>query len=318
MPPLRPFHISSRLLEVSVTVIIRAYRDSDLDRLFHHWTEVGREIPHVFSVSPQRWRRCLLEDQLDGHLIFRSLETYLAAADDKVLGFIQWGQPTVAWDERGQPHLNPHIGVIRHLSFERGRPDVGEALLAAADGFTARFDRAHAFYHILGMSCNAHHGKLHCSQFHVEGPLRARGFEVEHENAYYVLDMTGTPPPANSRLRLRAKPHSDDQRFVMQLGERRIGAAHVRYLDRLTDGYTRDTAYLSWISVDEPHRGKGFGTELLMLLVQRLLGKGYRYLHTDTAAGNYRARRFYGKLGFRQAGLTRSYVRLQKQESSAP
>jgi RimJ/RimL family protein N-acetyltransferase len=78
----------------------------------------------------------------------------------------------------------------------------------------------------------------------------------------------------------------------------------------LTDGCTRDTAYLTWIGVVEKCQGQGIGTEFLKVLVEYLLGKQYRYLHTDTASVNVGAQRFYEKLGFRKEGYTRSYVQV--------
>jgi ribosomal protein S18 acetylase RimI-like enzyme len=95
----------------------------------------------------------------------------------------------------------------------------------------------------------------------------------------------------------------------VQLGGDAVGIAGVRYLDALTDGYTRDTAYLTRIRVHEQHRGRGVGTDFVRLLVAHLLGMGYRYLHTDTAGENIGAQRFYERRGFEQQGYTRSYVR---------
>jgi RimJ/RimL family protein N-acetyltransferase len=98
--------------------------------------------------------------------------------------------------------------------------------------------------------------------------------------------------------------------FEIRLNTKVVGTAQARYLDTLTGGYTHDTAYLAWIAVAERHQGKGIGTEFMKLLVQILLGKGYRYLHTDTASDNVRAQTFYEKLGFQQAGYTRDYVQI--------
>jgi RimJ/RimL family protein N-acetyltransferase len=287
---------------------IREYQGHDLYRLYEYWRKVGTDIPFFFPVSAPKWQACLLEDKLDGEPIFKRLETYLAAESGQVLGFVQCGQPHFAWDENGQKCSNPHIGVIRHLYFEKGRNDVGEALLVKAADQLACFDRRHAFYHILGMSCNAHHGKLHNSQAHVEQLLRAYGFEIEHENAYYVLDAERIAPVENSQLHFRSTHGSSEERFEVRLNAEVVGTAQVRYLDRLTDGYTRDTAYLTWIGVVEPYQSQGIGTEFLKLLAQFLLSRQARYLHTDTASGNVRALRLYKKLGFRQEGYTRNYV----------
>ena len=291
---------------------IREYQRNDLHRLFEYWRKVGTDIPFFFSVSAAKWQTCLLEDELEGEPIFKSLDTYLATESGQVLGFVQCGCPHFAWDANGQKRSNPHIGVIRHLYIEKGRQDAGEALLAKASDQLACYDRRYAFYHIFGMSCNAHHGKLHNSQAHVEQLLRAYGFEIEHENAYFVLDMEQLAPVESSQLRFSSSHGSNEESFEIQLDAEVVGTAQVRYLDRLTDGYTRDTAYLSWIGVVEQYQRQGIATELLKLLARALLSRQVRYLHTDTASGNVRAQQFYKKLGFWQEGFTRSYVQAQR------
>jgi ribosomal protein S18 acetylase RimI-like enzyme len=112
----------------------------------------------------------------------------------------------------------------------------------------------------------------------------------------------------NPRLELAGVPGSDGTRFEARLGAEVVGTAGVRYLSGLTDGYTDDVAYLTWIGVVESHRNQGLGTELLKRLVQFLSSRQVRYLHTDTACDNARARHLYEKLGFRQEGYTRSYL----------
>jgi hypothetical protein len=168
---------------------IQEYQDNNLDRLFEYWQKVGTDVPYFFPVTAQKWQTCLLEDELDGERIFKSLKTYYAEENGQVLGFVQYGQPNFAWDGSGQKVYDPNIGVIRHLYFDKERIDVGEALLKKANDHLVCFDQNHAFFHILGMSCNAHHGKLHNSQSHVDVLLRKSGFQIEHENPYYVLDM---------------------------------------------------------------------------------------------------------------------------------
>jgi len=276
--------------------------------LFEYWEEIGESVPYFFPVSASKWQNCFLQDELDGERTFKELETYIAKENGQVLGFIQYGQPNFECDESGQKYYNPHIGVIRHLYFEKGRNDIGDALLAKAEDYLAYFDNKYAFYHILGMSCNAHHGKLHNSQSHVDQLLRASGFQIEHENVYFVLDMTDTALIENSKLCFCSTCGSSEESFDVRMNTGIIGNAHIRYLNTPTDGYTRDTAYLTWIGVVEQHRSQGLGTEFLKLLVQYLLSKQYRYLHTDTANSNVCAKQFYKKLGFQKEGYTRSYV----------
>lgn len=99
---------------------IKECQKDDLNELFEYWKRVGTSIPYFFPVSASKWRTCLLEDELDGERIFKSLETHVVTESDQVLGFVQYGQPNFACDESGNKYYDPHIGVIRHLYFEKG------------------------------------------------------------------------------------------------------------------------------------------------------------------------------------------------------
>ena len=291
---------------------IKSYGPGDLPKLLGYWYRLAEDIPYFYPVSADRWQACLLRDELDGERTFDDLETYFLAGSDGVLGFVQFGQPSFGMDETGRKYYDPDIGVIRHLYFDRDRVDVGNALLAKAEDGLARFPQLHAFYHILGMSCNAFHGKLHSSQDHVERLLCAHGFSTEHQNVFYELDMVHAPSTSGSGLHVERRPGSSEEDFALHEAGEATATARVRYLDAKTDGYTRDVVYLSWLGVREQDRGKGKGTELVRLLTGHLLDQGYRYLHTDTADDNVGARRFYEKLGFRSKGYTRSYVRRER------
>ncbi|MCP4538710.1 MAG: GNAT family N-acetyltransferase [Chloroflexi bacterium] len=289
---------------------IKEYKKDDLHKLFEYWQKMGAAIPYFFPVSASKWQTCLLEDELEGEKVFKSLETYVATESDQVLGFVQYGQPNFAWDENGNKYSDPQIGVIRHLYFERGRNDVGEALLAKISDRMTQFQQNHAFYHAFGMSCNAHHGKLHSSQSHVEQLLQAHGFAVEHENIYYVLDMNVVESIEDGRLQLKSAPEGNKENFQAQLNDETIATAQVRYMGALTNGYAHDVAYLTWIGMHEQHQGKGIGTEFLQLLVEYLTSKGYRYLHTDTASDNLRAQHFYEAREFDRQGCSRCYIKV--------
>jgi len=282
---------------------IRRYQRDDLHKLFEYWRKVGADIPYFFAVSAPKWQTSLLKDKLGSERIFKSLETYFATEGGQVLGFVQYGQPNFAWDENGQKYYNPKIGIIRHLYFEKERSDVGEALLAKAGDHLASFEQNYAFYHIFGMSCNAHHGKLHSSQSHVEQLLQAHSFRIEHENAYYVLDMRCITPAGNSQLHLCSIPRSSEEKFEVHVNVEVVGTAQVKYL-------TRNTAYLTWIGVVERYRSQGIGREFIKLLTQFLLSKQYHYLHTDTASDNVPAQQLYKTLGFQKEGCTRSYIQV--------
>lgn len=236
---------------------------------------------------------------------------YCAAEDDEMLGFVQFGQPSFAWNANGLRPRNPQFGVIRQPYFEEDRPEAGQALLAKADAYLKRFNQIYAFYHALGMSCNAHHGKLHSSLAYVEDLLRAYGFGVEHENIYYSLDIQRGEPSDGNGLRLASTgAHCGDEKgFEARLHGETTGTAQIRLLERLTGGLTRDTAYLTWIGMHKHYRGMGLGTRSTQLLVEHPHREGYQHIHADTASDNAIAQRFYEKLGFQNRGFTRSYHR---------
>lgn len=288
---------------------IRKFQASDATKLFSYWGKTGAEIPYFFPVSISKWQACLLEDELDGEEIFKNLETHFVTVEDQIIGFVQYGQPNFAWKENGGKYHNPDIGVIRHLYYDQDQPNAGEILIQKAKDYLERFSHQYAFYHILGMSCNAHHGKLHQSLSHVEQLLFSHGFSIEHENYYYVLDMQTIEPQISREFHLVSTYNKNEISFEVQQNEHSIGTAKVFLMDKLTDGYARDAVYLRWISMKKQHQDKGIGKEFLHLLISYLQNKGYRYLHTDTANTNTRAQRFYLRENFQSKGLTRNYIK---------
>ena len=128
---------------------IKEFQTSSAARLFEFWQEIGKKIPYFFPVSFDQWQVCLIADELEGERIFKELKTFYASEGDQVLGFVQFGQPNYAWDEKGQKYTDPDIGVIRHLYYQQDQPDIGEALLQKACDYLALFQMKHAFYHIL-------------------------------------------------------------------------------------------------------------------------------------------------------------------------
>jgi ribosomal protein S18 acetylase RimI-like enzyme len=289
-------------------LIIRGYEAADVSRLYAFWRRIGTDVPYFFDVSEERWHFCLVRDEHEGERVFKQIETALAMAGDELLGFVQYGEPNFGWDTSGQKVYAPQIGVVRQLYFERGRPDVGRALMAQAEAFLAQFGRSHAFYHAMGMSCTARQGKLHSSQLHVEQVLDGYGFRVEHENVYYSLDLSKVEAPGD-RVELEIARDAGKEAFTARLDGREIGRATVRFLDMLTDGHTSDVVYLSRIGLVERYRGQGLGSTFLRLVADHLWGQGLARLHTDTTGDNVIAQRFYERLGFEDRGFTRSYIK---------
>jgi GNAT superfamily N-acetyltransferase len=281
------------------------FKDRHADILFDYWNRIGQDIPYFFYTDKEKWLRSLLDDKLENEKKFKHLETYIAVEDDKVVGFIQFGQPNFHFDSEGKKYYNPDIGVIRHLYYDEDKPEVGRELINKAEKYLKGFKDTYVFYHILGMSCNAHHGKLYNKMFYIEKLLNDHGFSIEHENIYYVLDIERVNVAKdNSSVSIET---DDGNNFRAILNNETVGYAEVRHLKDLAS--VDDTAYLVWIVVNKRHCG--IGSSFMNRLVEYLADKGYRYLHTDTAKSNIIAQKYYERKGFINMGLTRSYQRIK-------
>ena len=289
----------------------------DYDALFAYWNQLGKGIPYFFKVQQEKWIDCLLHDNLDGETLYQHSEVLIAWEKENVLGFVQYGQPHLGFGADGQTVLDPHIGNLRHLYFPAGRPEVGEALYAAAWQYLEEFEQVYAFYHILGMSCNAYHGKLSSRMPHVESLLLAKGFRIQHENIYYVLDSRIFDRGPQKSLHLHPSdidnPHGK-HRFVAIIkdpvkGNVEVGTAETRDLRFLTAGGTSEAVYLTWIGINEPYQGQGLGKLLIHSLADFFAEDGLVKMHSDTPRENTRAQGFYEKMGFIKKDVTRDYIK---------
>lgn len=291
------------------------FQEVHVEPLFQYWKKLAEKVPYFFSVSPGKWRECLLEDKLDDENMFRFQEIFIAIEKDQIVGFCQYGQPAFAWDKDGQKYYNPQIGILRHFYFDEARLDVANLLFAPSEHYLKQFPNQHAFYHIFGMSCNAHHGKLHQSLTHIDSFLRDKGFQVEHENVYYSLELKESEPAHHQELELvsQVSLESDIQNYEICLSNHPIGIIQVRYLDRLTGGSTKDIAYLMWIEITSASHRQGWGTKSMQLLISELRSKNYEQLHLDTASTNQNAQQFYERFGFQNRGKTKCYLKTTSQ-----
>jgi RimJ/RimL family protein N-acetyltransferase len=165
------------------------------------------------------------------------------------------------------------------------------------------------------MSCNAHHGKLHQSLAHIDSFLRDKGFQVEHENVYYSLEIRESEPIGHQELELvpQVSLESDVQNYEICLSNHPIGTIQVRYLDSCTGESTTDIAYLMWIEIASAFHEQGWGTKSMELLISHLQSKKYQQLHLDTASTNHTAQRFYERFGFQNRGKTKCYLKTTRQ-----
>jgi ribosomal protein S18 acetylase RimI-like enzyme len=174
-----------------------------------------------------------------------------------------------------------------------------------------QFSPQHAFYHIFGLSCNAYHGKLHESLGHVDRYLIEKGYQGEHENQYYTIDLQEDRVTNQNELHLVPNPASqpDLGEYKIYLCDSPIGIIQIRFMEWLTGGATEDIVYMTWIEINEGDRRQGWGSKALGLLIAALYRKGYLQLHVDTASTNEIAQRFYERCGFKNLGRTRSFIK---------
>ncbi len=287
------------------------YQEDDFESLFVYWQGLGEKIPYFFPVTASKWHECLFEDQLDNEKKFLFQETFVAEENGQIIGFIQYGQPSFAWNEKGKKYRNPQIGILRHFYFEAGRLEAANLLFTQCQNYMEQFANQYAFYHIFGMSCNAHHGKLHESLAHVERFLLEKGYQIEHENQYYSLELQEDQVANQNELHLMPKPASLPHlaEYEILLRENPIGMIQLRFLEKLTGGATDNIVYMTWIGINDVYRRQGWGSKAIELLTAALHGKGYQQLHLDTASTNETAQLFYERYGFENRGRTRSFIK---------
>ncbi|WP_352419069.1 GNAT family N-acetyltransferase [Proteiniborus sp.] len=292
--------------------IIEVNRDN-AEILFGYWSEIGKSIPYFYRTTYKSFLKSLFDDTFEGMTIFKNNNIFVATEDGQAKGFIQYGIPTFHFTEAGKITNDIKIGVIRNLYYEESRTDIGRALLDLSLNFYKEntIKDIYAFYHAMGMSCNGNHGKLHEKFNYVGKLLCEEGFEIEHENIYYICDMKEKKLeyPNNSYIRV-SELDDNRQKFILyDENNDALGSAEIKYIDNLTGSIEKDIIYLVWIGIDKKIKGKGLGTEFLNHIIQYCLKKGYRYLHTDTALNNKTAQKFYIRNGFIDSGITRSYLK---------
>lgn len=262
------------------------------------------EFPYCFLVNYENWKQSFLCDMDgEGRKLFRNLYAKVAYKNDKVVGFIQYGNTEIGFDENGAISQDISYPVIRSLYFDKECKEAGVALLQEAVKEWNTKERIYAFFHYFGMSCYARHGKLFESFEWIAEVLQEQGFVVEHENVYYSLELTGQQKEKEIELAWTERTKGDQQSCHFMMEDVWIGECEIHYLK------DSDVAYLRWIYVDEKVQNKGIGTRCMEKLCSELRTQGYQKMHTDTAMDNVRAQHYYEKNGFVREGVTRSYYK---------
>ena len=153
---------------------------TDFAKLYDYYNKI--KAPYFFDVDYTLWLESFNRDtDYDNQPMFKELFSYAAICDGCIVGFIQFGRSNYVYDKRGEKDYTKHCGVIRNLYFDK-KHDCGDGLVEIAEQYFTQnnLEQKSAFFHALGMTCNAGHGKLFTIFSHVEATLLRFGYYKEH------------------------------------------------------------------------------------------------------------------------------------------
>lgn len=235
----------------------------------------------------------------EGNKLFKELHTIGAYIYDNLVGFIQYGISNIGFDNNGDIYEKINYQIIRQIYFTD--EEVGKMLIEKAFSFFNSDETIYALFHYFGMSCFGAHGKLYYKNNNIEKLLIDYGFEVEHENVCYSLNVKDD---LTSNIKLQGsivnKANKQNIRFLEN--DNFIGECEIHYVDK-------GNAYLRWIYIDNNIQHKGYGSKCMDKLQSYLFSKGIIRLHTNTANNNLIAQKYYEKNGFINKGITKSYYK---------
>lgn len=279
---------------------------TDYKQIYDYYKRVKNTVPYWFDVSYELWLESYNNDtDYDGDKMFSELITYAAFTQNLIVGFIQFGISNYFYNANGEKDYSEKFGVIRNLYF--GNNDsCGNELISLAENYFAKKSAAQksAFFHALGMTCSAGHGKLFSGLSHIESALLKYGYVKEHENVYYKRLLTESEKTTD-KIAVSYGEISPKglQEFSVTAEGKAVGAGALVYLPQ------GKISYLKWIYIYDTEQGKGYASAALRTIFSDLYDKGICRLDTDTADCNIAAQRLYRKLGFTDMGRTRSYLK---------
>lgn len=279
----------------------------DLREIYEYYCRIKSAVPYWFDADYPLWLESFANDtDYDGEEMFSQLFTYAAYAENRIVGFVQFGISRYTYDSSGEKNYDKNCGVIRLLYFDR-EYDCGGSLISAAENYFSKLhiNEKSAFFHALGMTCNAGHGKLCCNLSHIEAALLSAGYVKEHENVYYKRMLTENDKADGAAVvEYGAVNLKGLQEFTISVTGKPVGAGALVYLPQ------GEICYLKWIYIYDSEQGKGYASSALRCIFADLYRKGIRRFDTDTADGNIAAQGLYTKTGFDDMGRTRSYLKI--------
>ncbi len=123
------------------------------------------------------------------------------------------------------------------------------------------------------------------------GTLIMDSLGAKYESSDYLMryNMDYEPKPKHI-LTLALSKKGDDDRFAALLEGEEVGCCYV--------SYTRETASIYGFIINEEKRGRGYGTEMLLLLLEYLIAHGCQKILLHVNNANKAAHNMYYHHGF--------------------
>ena len=262
-------------------------------------------VPHCYPASEDALGASLgphLRDEKGDSNLYPE-NVFVAREGTDVLGFVHVAN--------GKPHKDDTelFGMIRFLGYEPGHRTAGQALLEAAEAWARGLGRtafiAFEQHHTYAFYCYES-SYLSDRLGHVAALLGRNGYrryagEVFLEWPDYAARA---PEPLQVDVAIRVE-WKDGAGVLPNCSVQALQGDEVVGTCRICSGgeyaqaeEAQAWAFVEWLGVDEPLRGKRLGAHLLQRALNEMHAKGYRHASISTACRNTRAALFYSNFGY--------------------
>ncbi len=294
------------------------YRDiADAGELVHVYNKQFADVPHCYNVSPGEFEnglRCR-KDADEPYENLRSEKIIVAEQNGQIAGFVDVAVVSDI-EEEGQKE---HQGLIRLLTYQRGRRSVGQALLEESEKYLSglgedeikafrvsyRNDYCYRFYH-LGFGLISDRASHICALFRVNG-YEVVGGEIFMDQPNYSLDKPISP---GDQVEIVVEQHHGrgdlpGLTVLAMRGGSEIGVCESVSAGKYCQaGEAQDWIFIKWLGVEEEEQAKGWGRYLLRRNLWEAQNIGYKNTVISCNIKNHRAQLFYTNYGYRVADTT--------------
>ena len=249
--------------------------------------------------------------------------TYVAVDGERLRGFVLVGTaPEAKAPDPETPDADVYDleNYISFLLYERGHRKAGQMLLDAAHNYFPDSDNEPIvafnqefrlpWYHVI-------HGFCTDRLDHVQALFEKNGYGRRGGEVFLLWEDMVPPVPraidlpvqvkVDWRNGLRKMPGLD---VCAMLEGKEIGrCTHCSLGNYSRNPDMQNTAFCTWLGVDDEYQGGGLGVHLLHRSLHELKNRGYDHAAISTALHNHRAYLFYSNHGYRTVDWSYGFVR---------